>query len=132
MGLDIASAVAWAKERLDSTRAVEVTIIAPGEAGGESIDGLKAVPLTRAFEDFPTDEFAVKAQTFDWLVTANDLTFPIAGKLEPVEGWELRYVRDDGETEIYEVRPERGSKAFSFGDPLQKTLILHTKKSRVE
>lgn len=127
--LDIPTAMAWAKQRLDDTRALEVTVV----AGVESVEQVRAIPITRSFDDVVSDEFAVKAQTFDWLLEAEDLTFPLAGQQEPAEGWEIRYVRpEDNRTEVYEVRPETGNRLFEFGDPQRLTYIVHTKLARVE
>lgn len=131
-GMTITNAMRWMKRKLDSTASRTVTVIAPGEAGGESIDGLDAVPVASNFVELVSDDYAVTAKDCDWIFQADELVFPLAGKREPADGWQIRYVREDGRTAVFVVRPNGAGRCFDVEDALGILVMVHSKLERVE
>lgn len=131
-GMTMQKAMRYLKRKLDATVAQHVTLIAPGEGGGESLEDVEAVPVTASFRDYTTDEFAGSAQEFDWIVKEADLVFPLAGKRAPADGWQLRLPLDDGRTAVYVVRPSGAGRCYDVEDPLGILMIVHTKLEKIE
>lgn len=113
---------------LRNAASVEVEI----RAGSEALESVDATPGRHDFQQYVVEEAAGTAEVFDWIVAEANLVFPIAGKLQPADGWEIRYGMDDGRTAVFIVRPATGTRAFDPVDQYGVMYRVHTKFDRFE
>lgn len=126
-GMRVTRAMDYLKRKLDSTVSRKVTFI----AGNNSLEDIDAVPVTANFVDYVSDDIAVSAQRFDWIVKADELRF--AGvKLAPQPGWQIKVDLDDGRVAWYVAYSDQGSRCYDVEDQLGILYVIHTKLDRVE
>jgi len=119
----------WHRDALQEAAAVTVEVRAAPDAIIEQLD---AVPGRRDFQGWSVEEASGTTEVFDWIVAANELMFPLKGKLEPADGWEIRYRTEGGRTMVFVVRPQEGTRAFDVSDWLGLLYRIHTKFDRFE
>jgi hypothetical protein len=126
-GMRMETALRYLKRSLDSAGGRIVDIRLPG---GESIEGIEAVPVTAQFDAVTTEEFSSSAQTFHWIVKTTDL---IANgvRVEPETGWEIWDLSEEGTYSIYRAQPEGESRAYDLEDQYGILCTIHTKLDRV-
>lgn len=133
-GMRMQNAIRYMKRKLDDTVAVDVKIVAaPGNA---VIDTIDAIPIQANFQDYVIEGFAQTAQQFDWIVQSDKLVFPGAGKLEPKQGWELRWRSTISGREhlvaVYVAQNDDRKRCFDVEDNLGLLFNIHTILDRVE
>lgn len=131
-GMRMQNAIRYMKRKLDDTVAVDVKIV----AGNTAIDTIDAIPVQANFQDFVTEGFAKTAQQFDWIVQSDKLVFPDAGKLEPKQGWEIRWrstIPGRGHLlAVYVAQNDDRKRCFDVEDNLGMLFNIHTILDRVE
>ena len=97
----------------------------------EVIEAIDACPGRRDFQQYAVDEYAGSTEVFDWIVVEQDLIF-LGKKMQPEEGWQIRYVLEDGRTAIYKAAPNGGKRVFDVLDNIGLMYRIHTNLSSIE
>ena len=131
-GMRMQNAIRYMKRKLDNTVAVDVKIV----AGNTAIDTIDAIPVQANFQDYVVEGFAKTAQQFDWVVQSDKLIFPDAGKLEPKQGWELRWRSTipgrENLVAVYVAQNDDRKRCYDVEDNLGMLFNIHTILDRVE
>ena len=95
------------------------------QRGGLSVS-LAASPASPRSQADQNENIIVRADDQDWILTASDLVLGGSQTL-PERGDKIRWAKSSTETQVYEVLAADGEEHWSWLDPHQTMLRIHSK-----
>lgn len=115
------SGATWLASQLKNFASQSVTY----QRGGLSVS-LAASPVSPRSQVDENENILTRADDQDWIIVASDLVFGGSQTL-PHRGDKIFWAKSSTETQVYEVLAADGEEQWSWVDPHQTMIRIHTK-----